>query len=127
MPQNVETPAVGAVWGSEARSIAGAIDGLTNSPSSVGLQVPLAPSTFRPIGEVAAEIIARIAWRRKVAELRGRGDRVLAEFLAHFAAERGIPTYVDELLDSYLAIDLAALELAGADRLPPAPLRVVPS
>ncbi len=85
------------------------------------------PMPFRQVSAVAAGIVARIAWRQKVAELRRRGDRVLAEFLAEIAADRQIATYLDGLIDRYLAIDPEALEMVGADRLPPTPLYEVAS
>jgi len=126
MAQNVETPAEGAVRGSEARSIAGAIDCLSNSASRVDLQgLSAPPDPFVAVGAVAADIAGCLAWRRKVAELRRRGDRLLAEFLAELSAECLIATYVDELIDRYLAIDSEAIELVSADRLPQGPLHQV--
>ncbi len=61
--------------------------------------------TFRPIGQVAAEIVADMKFRRRVQQVHRLGDRVFGELLAEIGAE--------------------ALETTGGDRFPPAPIHGV--
>ena len=70
---------------------------------------------FRPLGEVAAEVVADLQFRRQVQRLHGLGDRVLGEFLAEIGAERSIQTVIDQKLDTYADLDTYALEAAGAE------------
>ena len=56
-------------------------------------------STFRPIGEVAAEIVEDLVYRRKVKRLHSLGARILAEYLAELGAERSIMTVIDAKLN----------------------------
>jgi hypothetical protein len=66
--------------------------------------------------------VADVAFGVKVARLHRRGPRLVAELLAHIAADRALGTYVDELLDTFLAIPDEALDLLDARELPRAPL-----
>ncbi len=70
--------------------------------------------TFRPIGEVAAEVVADHRFQRRVIDLCKR-PRLIAELLAHLGAERGITTRIDQLVEEYADLDPAALEAAGGD------------
>ena len=79
------------------------------------------------IGPIAAATVVDLAFRRKIERLHARGPRAVAEVLAEISAERSIGTVVDQVLDRHLGVPDAALEVAGADRLPPAPLHEVPS
>lgn len=80
---------------------------------------------LRPIGQVAAEIVADLRFRRQVEHLHRLGPRVVGELLAEVSAERGIRTLVDQKLSRYAEIDLEALEAAGAGDFWPAPLHEV--
>ena len=82
--------------------------------------------TFRPIGQVAAEIVARLRFRRQVERVHRLGPRVLGEMLAELGAERSIMTVIDKKLDRYVQLDPEALEVAGADGFWQPPLHVVP-
>ncbi len=62
---------------------------------------PLECGELRPIGPIAAEVVADLRFRRKVQRLHRLGDRVLGEFLAELGAERGIQTVIDQKLDTY--------------------------
>ena len=85
----------------------------------------LSSGTFRPIGEVAAAVVADLRFRRKVQQLHRLGDRVLGELLAELGAERGIQTIIDQKLDIYAELNPEALEAAGGDKFWPAPLHEV--
>ena len=84
-------------------------------------------STFRPIGEVAAEIVEDLVYRRKVKRLHSLGARILAEYLAELGAERDIRTIINRKLDIYGEIDPEALRATGGDRFPPVPIHEVQS
>ena len=78
--------------------------------------------TFRCIGEVDAEVVADLRFRRKVQRLHRLGPRVLSELLAELGVERGIGTIIDQKIDVYAEIDPAALEAASGDRFWPVPI-----
>ncbi len=80
---------------------------------------------FRPIGQIAAEVVADLRRRRKVQQFHRLGDRVLGEFLAELGAERSITTIIDQKLDTYGGLDAEALEATGGDGFWPLPLREV--
>ena len=82
---------------------------------------------FPPNGNVAAEVVADLSFRRRVQRLHGLGPRVTAELLAEIGAERGIMTIVDRKLDTYAEIEPEALEAAGGDKFWPAPIHGVQS
>ena len=75
-----------------------------------------------PIGPVAAEIVARLHFRRQVERLHRLGPRAVAELLAEIGAERGVTTIIDAKLTRYAAIDPMTLEAASVDQFWPAPL-----
>ncbi len=60
---------------------------------------------LRPIGEIAAEVVADLRFRCQVQQVHRLGDRVFGELLAEIGAE--------------------ALETTGGDRFPPAPIHGV--
>ncbi len=80
---------------------------------------------FRPIGEVAAEVVADLQFRRRVQRLHGLGDRALGEFLAELGAERSIMTLIDGKLDTYAELEPGAVEATGGGDFWPAPLHEV--
>ncbi len=82
---------------------------------------------LRPIGQIAAEVVADLRRRRKVQPFYRLGDRVLGEFLAEFGAERGITTIIDQKMEKYINIDPAALEAPGGDQFPAVPIHAVRS
>ena len=85
---------------------------------------PIHPPTcslLRPIGKVAAEIVARLRFRRQVERLHRLGPRATAEL----GAERSIMTLVDQKLDRYAQLEPEALEVAGGDDFWPVPAREV--
>ena len=81
--------------------------------------------TFRPIGQVAAEIVADLRFRRQVEHVCRLGPRAVGELLAEVSAERGIRTVVDQKLSRYANLDPEALEATGGADFWPLPLRVV--
>ncbi len=83
------------------------------------------PAPWRPVGEVAAEIVADLCFRRQVEHLHRLGARAVGELLAEVSAERGIRTVVDQKLSRYAELDPEALEAAGGDKFWPAPLQEV--
>ena len=82
--------------------------------------------TFRPIGQVAAEIVADLRFRRQVEHLHRLGARAVGELLAEVSAERGIRTVVDQKLSRYAELDPKALEVTSAADFWPEPLHEVP-
>ena len=88
---------------------------------------PPACGSLRPIGEVAAEIVADMKFRRRVQKVYRLGDRVFGELLAELGAERGIQTIIDQKLKKYASLDPEALEATGGADFWPAPLHKVES
>ena len=89
---------------------------------------PTYPPTYgslRPIGQISAEIVADMKFRRRVQRVHQLGDRVFGEMLAEIGAERGIQTIIDEKLKKYADLDPEVLEAAGGDRFPPVPIHGV--
>ncbi len=86
---------------------------------------PPACGSLRPIGEVAAEIVADMKFRRRVQKVHRLGDRVFGELLAEIGAERGITTIIDQKLARYAGLDPEALEATGGDVFSPVPIHVV--
>ena len=80
---------------------------------------------FRQVGEVAAEIVAGLSFRRRVTRLHERGPRVVAEFLAELGAERLMTTVIDQMLHRFLTVPDEALEATGARDFPPVPIHGV--
>ena len=78
-----------------------------------------------PIGPVAAEIVARLHFRRQVERLHRLGPRAVAELLAELGAERGVMKIIDTKLDHYAAIDPMTLEAATGDKFWPVPIHEV--
>ena len=74
---------------------------------------PAISGTFRPFGEVAAEIVADMKFRRRVLRLHSLGPRVVGELLAEIGAERSIQTVIDQKLDTYAQLEPEALEATG--------------
>ncbi len=70
---------------------------------------------LRPIGPIAAEVVADLRFRRKVIRLHRQGPRVLGEYLAELGGERGIRTAIDRKLDTYAELEPQVLEAAGGD------------
>ena len=81
----------------------------------------------RGVGQIAAEIVADLRFRRRVERLHRLGPRATAELLAEIGAERSITTIIDQKLNCYTELDPTALEAAGGTRFWPAPLREVKS
>lgn len=82
---------------------------------------------FVSLAEASADVVARLTFRRDVAELHGKGARALAEFLAEttgdFSAEQR--ERFMRRLATYRAIPDGALVLTGGHRFPAVPLREV--
>ena len=80
------------------------------------------PALPRPIGSVAAEIVASLRFRRKIEKIHSLGPRVTAELLAEIGAERNIFTIIDQKLERYAGLDSATVAATGGDDFWPAPL-----
>ena len=80
---------------------------------------------LRPVGEIAAELVANIRFRRQVEHLHRLGARAVGELLAEVAADRGIRVVIEQKLNRYADVVPAALEATGGDGFWPAPLREV--
>ncbi len=75
---------------------------------------------LRPIGEIAAVVVADLRFRRRVQQVHRLGDRVFGELLAELGAERSIMTLIDRKLDTYAAIKPEALAVTGGGDWPAA-------
>ncbi len=82
-------------------------------------------TVLKSICAVAAEIGARLHFRRQVERLHRLGPRATAELLAEIGAERGIQTVIDQKLDTYIELDPEVLETAGGDVFSPLPIHEV--
>ena len=80
---------------------------------------------LRSIGQIAAEVVADLRFRRDVQQVHRLGDRVFGELLAEIGAERGITTIIDQKLERYAELNPEALEAAGGDDFWPAPVHEV--
>ena len=81
--------------------------------------------TFRPIGQIAAEVVADLRFRRKVIRLHRQGPRAVGEFLAGLGAELGVQTRIDQELERYAQLEPEVLEAAGGDDFAPVPIHEV--
>ena len=70
---------------------------------------------LRPVGRIAAEVMADLRFRRHVQQVYRLGDRVFGELLAEIGAERGIMTIIDRKLARYAELEPEALEVTGGD------------
>ncbi len=86
---------------------------------------PTNHDTFHPIGQIAAEIVADMRFRREVKRLHRLGPRVLAELLAEIAAERGIRVLVERKIDKYAELDPETLHVTGGNDFSPTPIHKV--
>ncbi len=82
-------------------------------------------TVLKSICAVAAEIGARLHFRRQVERLHRLGPRATAELLAEIGAERGIQTVIDQKLDTYIEIEPETLDAAGGDVFSPLPIHEV--
>ncbi len=80
---------------------------------------------FRPVGKLAAEVVADIEFRRQVERLHAMGPRPMAEMLGELAASRNLGTVIDEMLSRYAEIPDQALNALGGHEFPPLPLHEV--
>ena len=77
---------------------------------------------MKRLGPIAAEIVADIAFRRKLDQIHQRGPRAVGEVFAELGAERSIMSIIDQILDRHLAVSDQALEIVGGNRLTPIPI-----
>ena len=82
----------------------------------------LATGRPRSTGNVAAETVANLRFRRKVEQVHSLGPRVTAELLAEIGAERSIRTVIDQKLEVYADLDPKAVTVTGGDDFWPVPL-----
>jgi len=96
----------------------------TNTPSRCAAQVDSNP--LRPVGSIAQQIVADLAFQRRLKKLHALGPRAVGEFIAELAAKTGSASVMDDQLDNYLRLDPQVVMALGADRFPPFPLHEVP-
>ncbi len=82
---------------------------------------------LRSIGQIAAEVVADMKFRRQVLRLHRLGPRITAELLAEIGAERGITTIIDQKLDTYTELDPETLEATGGNDFWQPPLHGIDS
>ena len=77
--------------------------------------------TQRTRARNSAELIdlAEARLRRSLSKLYHRGERPIIELVEHVARDRLLGTYLDQLVERYLAIPEAALDITGGRELPP--------
>jgi hypothetical protein len=63
--------------------------------------------------------LAEARFRRRAATLIARGPRPMTELLVHVARDCLLGTYLDQLVERYLAVPEAALDITGAREMPP--------
>lgn len=63
--------------------------------------------------------LAEARFRRRTAALIARGPRPVTELLVHVARDRLLGGYLDALVERFLAIPDAALDITGGRDLPP--------
>ncbi len=80
---------------------------------------------FRPIGHVAADVVADLRRQRQVQKLHRLGPRALDALLIEIGAERGITTIIERRVERYAALDPKALKTLGGDCFPPLPIHEV--
>ena len=80
---------------------------------------------FRPVGELAAEVVADLRFRNKMTVLLAMSDRPVAEMVAEFAVRHGLEAELDQVLDRYLEIPDGALDVTSGRALSPLPLHEV--
>ena len=80
---------------------------------------------LRPIGPIAAEVVADLRFRRKIQRLHQLGDRVLGEVLAHLGAKHGIQTSIEQTVEHFAKLEPKALQATGGDEFPVVPLHGV--
>ncbi len=79
----------------------------------------------RPVGPIAAEVVADLRRRRHVQQVHRLGDLVFDELLAEIGAERGITPIIDQKLERYAELDPETLEAVSSDDFPPLPIHEV--
>ena len=80
---------------------------------------------LRPIGPIAAEVVADLRFRREVQRLHRRGDRVLAEAFAHLGAKHFIQTSIEQIIERFAGLDPEALDAAVGDEFWQPPIHEV--
>ena len=80
---------------------------------------------LRPVGEIAAELVANIRFRRQVEHLHQLGPRAVGELLAEVAADRGIRVQIEQRLNRYADLSPEALEATGGGDFWPVPFHEV--
>ncbi len=86
---------------------------------------PPACGSLRPIGQIAAEIVSDMKFRRQVIRLRRQGDRALCEAFAHLGAKHGIQTSIEQTVEHFAELDPETLQATGGDEFPVVPLHGV--
>ena len=79
----------------------------------------------RLLGPIAAQIVADLAFRRKVQRLHAKGARVLGELLAELGAERCLMSVIEAKLDRFLTVPDEVLDAIRGHDFPPRPLHEV--
>ena len=74
------------------------------------------------IGRDAAEVVADLAFRRKVEHLHRLGPRAVHELLVEIGEQRLCRTYLEQRVRRYSEIDPEHLEALGGDTFPRPPL-----
>ncbi len=84
---------------------------------------PATSGTFRPIGEIAAKIVANLRRQRAVEHLHGLGPRPVLEALVEVEAGAEL----DSVLADFARLDPETVRQLGGDRFPPSPIHEIPT
>ncbi len=77
---------------------------------------------LRPIGEIAAEVVADMKFHRQVEHLHRLGPRVLGELLTEIGEQRLCRTYLEQRVRRYAEIDPEHLATLDAEHFPRPPI-----
>ncbi len=77
---------------------------------------------LRPIGPIAAEVVANLRFRREVERMCHLGSRTVYEFLTEIGEQRLCRTYLEQRIRRYADIDPEHLAACGGDTFPRPPL-----
>ena len=82
---------------------------------------------FPRLGDIAAEIVADLRFRRQVERLHDLGPRATGELLAEIGEQRACRTFIDGRLEAYARLDPDVIRELNGDKFPRPPLHRVTS
>ena len=77
---------------------------------------------FCRLGDIAAEIVGDLRFRRQVERLHSLGPRAVGELLAEIGEQRACRAFIDRRLAAYAALDPKVVRELDGDQFPRPPL-----